>query len=187
MHVYLRDEQVRLRMERVDAEGLMPEDSELIPTAFFVDENQSPSFRAFLPPETLTALSEMLSEPVTLGVLAEEPGDETEEIRAMVGLAAPIDRQRLAEQLAAEDDPDEEGLEPWRESAGSGEDWRGEDASDDPEQPATAFLAFAPLVRLRRNFPHDFGEELADLLEMALAGSTRPANEARVDRLLEDL
>ena len=53
--------------------------------------------------------------------------------------------------------------------------------------PRTALLAFAPLVRLKRKFPHDFGEELADLLETALAGVTRPALEARVDRMLGDL
>ncbi len=45
-------------------------------------------------------------------------------------------------------------------------------------------LAFAPLVRLRRKFPDDFGEELADLLESALAGETRPSLEARVDEML---
>lgn len=184
MHVYLRDEQVRLRMERVDAEGLVPDDSELIPVAFFVEENIRPSFRAFLPEETLTALDEMLSEPVTLGVLAEEPEDESGEIRAMVGLAVPIDRERLAEQFLTDED---EEAEPWRDGAGSDEAWRGDSAADEPDHPATALLAFAPLVRLRRNFPDDFGEELADLLESALAGSTRPANEARIDRLLDEL
>ena len=48
-------------------------------------------------------------------------------------------------------------------------------------------LAFAPLVRLARRYPDDFGEELADLLESALAGATRPSLEARVDRMLGGL
>src|SRR5690606_18693811 len=122
------------------------------------------------------------------GVLAEEPENDDEEIRAMVGLAVPIDRQNLLDGLHA-DAEEEEPDEPWRASAGSSEAWRGEAASEshDPANPATAILAFAPLVRLKRQFPDDFGEELADLLESALAGSTRPASEARVDRFLEDL
>jgi hypothetical protein len=188
MHVFLRDEQVRLRMERVDAEGLLPDGSDLVAIAFFVDSNENPSFRALLPPDTLETLHEMLDVPVTLGVLAEEPENEDDEIRAMVGLAVPIDRQNLLEGLHA-DNEDEEPDEPWRASAGSTEAWRGDshDEPVDPANPATAILAFAPLVRLKRQFPDDFGEELADLLESALAGSTRPANEARVDRLLEDL
>lgn len=188
MHVYLRDEQVSLRMERVDAEGLVPEDSDLVPMAFFVDSNENPSFRALLPPDTLETLQEMLNVPVILGVLAEEPTDEGEEIRAMVGLAVPIDHQNLLDRPFGEDG-EEEADEPWRASAGSSEAWRGDEGPDldDPANPATAILAFAPLIRLKRQFPDDFGEELADLLESALAGSTRPASEARVDRLLEDL
>ena len=186
MHVYLRDEQVRLRMERVDADGLVPENSDLVPMAFYVDSNANPSFRALLPPDTLRTLDEMLNVPVTLGVLAEEPEDETQEIRAMVGLAVPIDRQNLLDQLSG--DGDDEPDEPWKASVGSSEAWRGDSPdSDDAADPATAILAFAPLVRLKRQFPDDFGEELADRLESALAGATRPASEARVDRLLEDL
>ncbi len=188
MHVYLRDEQVRLRMEQVDGEGLVPEGSDLVPMAFFVDSNENPSFRALLPTDTLGTLHEMLDEPVTLGVLAEEPEDENEEIRAMVGLAVPIDRQNLMGGNLGGDD-EEEADEPWRASAGSSEAWRGDadPESVDPANPATAILAFAPLIRLKRQFPDDFGEELADLLESALAGSTRPAGQARVDKLLDDL
>jgi hypothetical protein len=173
-------------MEQVDAEGLIPDDSELIPMAFFVEANLRPSFRAFLPMETLGALKEMLNEPVTLGVLAEEPEEEGDEVHAMVGLAVPIDRQRLIEQISG----DGEESEPWRSDAPSDDAWRG-DADDDTGidgvRPSTALLAFAPVVRLQRNFPDDFAAELADLLESALSGATRPANEARVDRFLGGL
>jgi hypothetical protein len=186
MHVYLRDEQVRLRMETVDGEGLVPDDSDLIPMAFYVDANTNPSFRALLPPDTLQTIQEMLSEPVTLGVLAEEPEDSSHEIRAMVGLAVPIDRQELIESA---DDEEEGEDEPWRASVGEPEAWRGDSAPDFDEagHPPTALLAFAPLVRIKRNFPDNFGEELADLLESALSGSTRSVLEARIDRLLGDL
>ncbi len=172
-------------METVDGEGLVPDDSDLIPMAFYVDTNVNPSFRALLPPDTIQTIQDMLSEPVTLGVLAEEPEDSAEEIRAMVGLAVPIDRQELIE--AADEDERED--EPWRASAGEPEAWRGESAPsfDEPTGAPTALLAFAPLVRIKRSFPDNFGEELADLLESALAGSTRPALEARIDRMLDDL
>jgi len=179
MHVYLRDEPVDLEMQEIDAEGLAPEGSELVPVAFRVRGNESPSFRALLPPETVGVLREALQEPVTLGMLAEEPEDPEAEIHAVVGLAVPVGE-------AQEMEEDESAGEPWRASAGSGEAWRGEEA-EEGEPPRTALLAFAPLVRLQRRFPLDFGEELADLLESALAGITRPALEARVDRMLGDL
>lgn len=183
MHVYLRDETVDLEMRMVDAEGLAPEGSDLLPVAFHVRGNEQPSFRALLPPDTVAVLQDALTEPVSLGVLAEEPEEEGAEIQAMVGLALPIDPEELAE--AAEG---EESSEPWKQNAPDPDAWRGEDgASGDGEPPRTALLAFAPLVRLNRRFPNDFGEELADLLEAALAGATRPALEARVDRMLGDL
>ncbi|MDR0787084.1 MAG: hypothetical protein LBG44_04365 [Gemmatimonadota bacterium] len=186
MHVYLKEDEVRLRMEQVDGEGLVPDDSDLLPMAFFAEENLRPSFRAFLSRETVNALQEMLNIPVLLGVLAEEPEQESDEVHAMVGLAVPVDRQQLAEQLNGEE---EEDTEPWRDGSGSDDAWRGDDEPGDPESdpPATALFTFAPLVRLKRVHPENFAEELADLLESALAGSTRPANEARVDRFLEGL
>jgi len=185
MHVYLRDELVALEIREVDPEGLLPEEADLIAVAFYADGNPNPSFRALLPPETLAILEEALQSPVQLGLLAEEP-DEGTEIQAMVGLSIPVDA--LPEGIGAEEgDDDEEGeeLEPWQASSGSSEAWRGEDA--EPEDgPRTVMLAFAPLVRLTRRFPEDFGEELADLLESALSGATKPALEARVDRMLGD-
>ena len=189
MHVYLRDEPVDLLMEEVEADGLVPEGSDLVAVSFHVRGNESPSFRSLLPPETVGVLREALQEPVTLGVLAEEPEDPEAEIRAMVGLAVPVGDGEAAE--GQEDEPEE----PWRASAGDPEAWRGGDewsaeeseAEVEGEMPRTALLAFAPLVRLQRKFPLDFGEELADLLEAALAGITRPALEARVDRMLGDL
>lgn len=183
MHVYLRDQQVTLRMEAVDPQGLVPSDSDLVPMAFFADSNQHPSFRALLPLDTVEVLREALDGPVTLGLLAEEPEETGEEIRAMVGLAVPLEDEQLPTA-----DPGE-AEEPWRESLGASEAWRGADAdeADDGGPARTALLAFAPLVRLKRRFPEDFGEELADLLESALSGSTKPALEARVDRLLDDL
>ena len=101
----------------------------------------------------------------------------------MVGLAVPIARSEL------EAEEEEAESEPWRASIGDSEAWRGEDSFDssEAEVPRTALLAFAPLVRLKRRFPHDFGEELADLLESALSGVTRPVLEARVENILEDL
>jgi hypothetical protein len=183
MHVFLRTEQVRLRMEKVDAQGIVPDGSDLIPMAFFAEENEQPSFRALLPADTLVVLREAFEEPVTLGVLAEEPIDPSEEIRAMVGLAVPVGDGDGG-------DEEEEDAEPWRASAGGSEAWRGDGSADGFEEepaPRTALLAFAPLVRIRRRFPEDFGEELADLLEAALSGVTRPALEARVDRLLDEI
>lgn len=184
MHVYLRDEQVRLRMEEVDGQGLVPAGSDLLPMAFFVDGNESPSFRALLPPETVEMLRDALDDMVTLGVLAEEPEGGDGEIRAMVGLAVPIEDGHLPGGGKEEGD-----AEPWRASAGVSEAWRGEDeaAGYTDGEARTALLAFAPLVRIRRRFPDDFGEELADLLESAISGATRPVLEARVDRLLDDL
>lgn len=181
MHVYLREQPVSLRMEAVDGQGLVPDGSELLPMAFFAEQNAQPSFRALLPLETVEVLRQALREPVTLGVLAEEPEDSGEEIHAMVGLAMPIPEGQMPEAESEED------AEPWRASAGSSEAWRGEDEEDefdDPAVPRTALLAFAPLVRLARRFPEDFADELADLLESALSGATRPALEARVDRML---
>ncbi len=183
MHVYLKEDHVLLRMEEVDGQGLVPEGAELVPMAFFVSGNRSPSFRALLPPDTVDVLRNALHEPVTLGVLAEEPEDDAEEIRAMVGLAVPIAKSEM------EGADDAEEAEPWRASVGDTEAWRGEDSFEagEPEVPRTALLAFAPLVRLKRRFPDDFGEELADLLETALTGVTKPVLEARVDSMLEDL
>lgn len=184
MHVYLRDEPVNLSMQLVDAEGLVPEGSELIPVAFYVHGNDQPSFRALLPPETLEVLQDALVEPVTLGVLAEEPEAPVTEVQAMVGLAIPI-----GDEDGEDDGGEEPAPEPWKASAGSPEAWRGAegDTGAAPEVPRTALLAFAPLVRLERRHPTDFGEELADLLEAALSGATRPVLQARVDRMLGDL
>ena len=184
MHVYLKEEQVRLRMEPVDAQGLVPDGADLVPMAFFAGANSNPSFRALLPPDTIDVLRNALHDPVTLGVLAEEPDDESSEIHAMVGLAVPISKEEIDEGQEGSND-----AEPWRASVGDSEAWRGEDdlPFEDVEVPRTALLAFAPLVRISRRYPEDFGEELADLLESALTGITRPALEARVDRMLEDL
>ena len=184
-------------MEEVDAEGLVPNADDLTPIAFYVSGNEHPSFRALLPTDTVEVLRDALEEPVTLGVLAEEPAEPGAEIHAMVGLAVPVSELEGEddedEDDEEDDDEEEEGetSEPWRSSVGDPDAWRGEPAPpatpDAGEPPKTALLAFAPLVRLRRKFPFDFGEELADLLEAALAGVTRPALEARVDRMLEDL
>src|SRR5690606_9144042 len=183
MHVYLRDEAVDLEMRLVDAEGLVPEGSDLVPVAFHVSGRAQPSFRALPQPGTVAGLRDALTEPVCLGVLAEEPEDADAEIQAMVGLALPINPGELGE-MAGE----EEESEPWKASAPDPDAWRGEDAALEAEEPPrTALLAFAPLVRLTRKFPHDFGEELADLLAAALSGATRPVLEARVDRMLGDL
>jgi hypothetical protein len=174
---------VDLEIREVDHEGLLPEEAELIPVAFYADGNERPSFRALLPPETLAILEEALQLPVQLGLLAEEPEEPSAEIHAMVGLSIPVDQ--LPEGISAEGEEEggeEEPLEPWQSSS-DGEAWRGDDAGDD-EAPRTVMLAFAPLVRLTRRFPDDFGEELADLLESALSGATKPSLEARVDRML---
>lgn len=182
MHVYLREEAVDLEMRMVDAGGLAPEGSDLMPVAFHVRGKEQPSFRALLPPETVEVLRDALAEPVSLGVIAEEPEDQGAEIQAMVGLAMPVDPGELGE-AGDQDGPGEA----WKSSAPHAEAWRGEGETGEGEPPRTALLAFAPLVRLNRRFPDDFGEELADLLEAALAGATRPALEARVDRMLGDL
>lgn len=195
MHVYLREEPVQLDMRQVDAEGMVPEGSELIPVAFFVHGNEHPSFRALLPPDTLEVLEEALGDPVILGVLAEEPTDAEGEVHAMVGLAIPVDPEDLEQEQGEAVGSAEASAEPWRASAGDPEAWRG--SADDDEDgevgedggvpSPTALLAFAPLIRLQRRFPSDFVEELADLLESALSGATRSAIEARVDRMLGDL
>ncbi len=185
MHVFLREEPVNLRMEAVDGQGLIPDGSDLLPMAFFAEQNPSPSFRALLPLETVEVLRQALRAPVTLGVLAEEPEDAGDEVHAMVGLAMPIPDGHLTD---VEMEGEEDDAEPWRASAGSSEAWRGDSYEDDFEDdgvtPRTALLAFAPLVRLARRFPEDFANELADLLESALSGATKPALEARVDRML---
>lgn len=178
MHVYLRDEPVELEMREVDAEGLAPDGDALVAVAFWVLGNERPSFRALLPPETIAVLATATEEPVRLGVLAEEPESPDAEIQAMVGLALPADAVARAEDEGEEGDDEE----PWRTS--DPDAWRGEDESE--EEDRTVLLAFAPLVRLDRRFPGSFGEELADLLESALSGDTRPALEARVDRMLDD-
>jgi hypothetical protein len=111
--------------------------------------------------------------------MAEEPEDQGAEIQAMVGLAVPLDQ--LPPEMAAEAAGEEEGSEPWQ-AGRSDESWRGEAESADA--PRTVMLAFAPLIRIKRRRPDDFGEELADLLESAIAGATRPSLEARVERML---
>jgi hypothetical protein len=189
MHVYLRDEPVRLFMREVDAEGLVSDEAGLIPMAFFAETNDTPSFRALLPPQTVSVLRSALQQPVQLGLLADEPEEDVTEVHAMVGISLLVDE--LPEEMRAEsedDEDDEEELEPWQSSAGNGEAWRGEaDDDDDDDEPHTVMLAFAPLVRLARRHPDDFAEELADLLESALAGATKPALEARVDQILGGL
>jgi hypothetical protein len=182
MHVYLRDDPVEMEMREVDAEGLVPEEAELVAVAFYVDGNERPSFRALLPPETLVVLAEAMQAPVQLGLLAEEPEDADAEIHAMVGLSVAVGDAMPGEE------PDAPAAEPWQSAdpdAWKADAWMGEGA--DEATPRTALLAFAPLVRLRRRFPDNFGDELADLLESALAGATKPNLEARVDRMLEDL
>ena len=183
MHVYLRDEPVELELREVDHEGLLPEEAELIPVAFYADGNDRPSFRALLPPETLAILEEALQTPVQLGLLAEEPEEATAEIHAMVGLSIPVDQLPEGISTDGEEEEHEHELEPWQSSPSS-EAWRGEDDAEPEQGPRTVMLAFAPLVRLARRFPDDFGEELADLLESALSGATKPSLEARVDRML---
>lgn len=179
MHVYLREAPVDLEMREVEPEGLIPDESELIPVAFFADENQAPSFRAFLPPETIMLLHQVIRGPVRLGLMAEEPEDAAAEIHAMVGLAIPLDQ--LPPEMAAEAEGEEEGAEPWQ-TGRSPESWRGE--AEEEDAPRTVMLAFAPLVRIQRRRPDDFAEELADLLESAIAGATKPSLEARVERML---
>jgi hypothetical protein len=182
MHVYLRDEPVDLEMREVEPEGLLADDAALIPVAFFADGNESPSFRAFLPPETIVILHQVIRGPVKLGLMAEEPEDPAQEIQAMVGLTIPI--EALPPGMAAEAEEAEHEPEPWQ-AGPTGESWRGDDVDDDDdERPRTVMLAFAPLVRIKRRHPADFSEELADLLESALSGATKPSLEARVERML---
>lgn len=182
MHVYIREQPVELEMREVDPEGLVPEGSELVAVAFFADRNAQPSFRALLPPETMAAIEEAIEGPVQLGLLAEEPEDPQQEIRAMVGISVPVSGSAPMEMLE-----EGEGAEPW--SSPDTEAWKGEGEEDEEEMavPRMALLAFAPLVRLRRRFPDSFAEELADLLDAALSGATRPSLQARVDQMLDDL
>jgi hypothetical protein len=130
-------------------------------------------------------------EPVTLGVLAEEPEDPSGEVHAMVGLAIPVDPEDLVREEPESVGSAEPGAEPWRACAVDPEAWRGtsddDEVDDEPVASPTALLAFAPLIRLQRRFPADFADELADLLESALSGATRSAIQARVDRMLGDL
>ncbi len=179
MHVYIREEPVELEMREVDPEGLVPEGSELVAVAFFADRNAQPSFRALLPPETMAVIEEAIEGPVQLGLLAEEPEDPQAEVRAMVGISVPVSGAAPLET--------EEDAEPWNRP--DAEAWRGEGTEEDEEGavPRMALLAFAPLLRLRRRFPDSFAEELADLLDAALAGATRPSLQARVDQMLNDL
>ena len=182
MHVYIREEPVELEMREVDAEGLASSDTELIPTAFFVAGNQRPSFRALLPTETLNLLRQTLREPVQLGLLAEEPEDPQSEVKAMVGISIPV--HSLPDGMVPEEMEEEDDDEPWKSSANY-DGWReGSDFGGDGDRDRTVLLAFAPLVRVVRRVPDDFGEELVDLLESAIAGATKPSLEARVDRML---
>lgn len=179
MFVYLREEPVRLEVRDIDADGLVPEDSELVAVAFFVDGNEQPSFRSLLPPETIATLEQATQAPVRLGLMAEESDSGNAELHAMVGMAIPV--------IGNVDEPDNApAAEPWKTT--DPDAWRGDTEGEGADKmPRLVLLTFAPLVRLSRKFPFDMGEELADLLESALAGSTRPALEARVDRMLGDL
>ncbi|MDB4951473.1 MAG: hypothetical protein JWM27_4122 [Gemmatimonadetes bacterium] len=186
MQVYLKEEPVALEMREVDAEGLVEDEAGLVPVAFFVTGNQKPSFRALLPPETLVMLEEATQKPVMLGLLAEEPEDPAGEVRAMVGLSLSPGDMPDTLVVEDEDDDDEDSSEPW--TSADADAWKSE-GDDDREEGGgrTVLLAFAPLVRLARKFPNDFSEELADLLESALAGDTKPNLQARIDRMLGDL
>ncbi|HEV2130546.1 MAG TPA: hypothetical protein VGR27_05565 [Longimicrobiaceae bacterium] len=181
MHVYIREQPVELEMREVDPEGLVPEGSELVAVAFFADSNEQPSFRALLPPETMAVIEEAIEGPVQLGLLAEEPEDPQEEIRAMVGISVPVSGSAPMEMVE-----EGEGAEPW--SSSDPDAWKAEEEDEEETAvPRMALLAFAPLVRLRRRFPESFAEELADLLDTALSGATRPSLQARVDQMLDDL
>ena len=182
MHVYIREEPVELEMREVDAEGLVPEDAELVPMAFFVDGNQRPSFRAMLPADTLALLRQTLREPVHLGLLAEEPEEPAAEVKAMVGISIPV--HALPDGMVPEEmEEEEEDPEPWRSSANY-DSWRGDSYAADGDTERTVLLAFAPLVRVTRRKPDDFAEELVDLLESAITGATLPSLEARVNKML---
>ena len=85
--------------------------------------------------------------------------------------------------MVAEAEEAEHELEPWQ-TGGGDEPWKEGDEDDDDDRPRTVMLAFAPLVRIKRRHPADFSEELADLLESALSGATKPSLEARVERML---
>lgn len=183
MHVYLRDEPVDLEMREVEPEGLLSDDSALIPVAFYADGNENPSFRAFLPPETIVILHQVIRGPVRLGLMAEEPEEPDKEIQAMVGLTIPVEALPPGMVAEADEAEHEHELEPWQ-TGGGAEPWKDGDAEDDDERPRTVMLAFAPLVRIKRRHPADFSEELADLLESALSGATKPSLEARVERML---
>ncbi len=180
MHVYLREETIELEIREVDPDGLVSEESELIPVAFYVVGNERPSFRALLPPETLAVLEEATLEPVRLGLLAEEPESVHEEVHAMVGITLTMEGDEEAEE---EEEAEAPSADPWSSNPDA---WKGEAEDEEPGE-RTVLLAFAPLVRLKRRFPGDFAEELADLLESALSGSTKPALEARVDQMLDGL
>jgi hypothetical protein len=185
MHVYLRDEPVDLEMREVEPEGLLDEDSPLIPVAFYADGNENASFRAFLPPETIVILHQVIRGPVRLGLMAEEPEDPAQEIQAMVGLTVPIEHLPPGMAAEVEEDDEAEDTEPWKGSGPALDAWRGDGSAEgDEDRPRTIMLAFAPLVRIKRRHPDDFSEELADLLESALAGATKPSLEARVERML---
>ena len=184
MHVYIREEPVALEMREVDTEGMVSEDGRLVAIAFFADGNERPSFRALLPPETLTILRQAIRTPVQLGLLAEEPDDPESEIQAMVGISIPATNLPDGVVLSDDEDEDEDDdddAEPWRSSANY-DGWRG-DSWEPEDTERTVLLAFAPLVRVTRRYA-DFGEELVDLLESALSGATKPSLEARVDKML---
>ncbi|HEX7240814.1 MAG TPA: hypothetical protein VF263_11145 [Longimicrobiaceae bacterium] len=186
MHVYLKEEPVEIEMREVEADGIVAEDSDLIPVAFYVVGNERPSFRAILPPSTVAVLEEATLEPVRLGLLAEEPEDPSHEIQAMVGLSVSMHGNPEGEEEEGAEE-DRGPVEPWSTHPDA---WKGDADEEGVEEEGgerTVLLAFAPLVRLRRKFPHDFAEELADLLESALAGDTRPSLEARVDHMLGDI
>ena len=180
MHVYLREEPVDLQMREVNAEGLAPDEAGLVPMAFYVAGNAVPSFRALLPPETVLVLQEAVRIPVHLGLLAEEPEEEGAEVRAMVGLTLPADA--MPGGVEEEEEEDEDAGDPWSADPDAWKSDEEEEAGDGRAR--TVLLAFAPLVRIARKYPNDFSHELADLLESALAGHTRPSLEARVDRML---
>lgn len=181
MHVYIREEPVELVMREVDAEGLVPTDAELVPMAFYVDGNQRPSFRAMLPSETLNLLRRTLNAPVQLGLLAEEPEDPSAEVKAMVGISIPV--HSLPDGMVPEEMEEEDDDEPWKTSANY-DGWRGAGDDEDDDADRTVLLAFAPLIRISRRRPDDFGEELVDLLESAISGATLPSLEARVNKML---
>ena len=181
MHVYLRDEPVDLEMREVEPEGLLTDDSALIPVAFYADGNENPSFRAFLPPETIVILHQVIRGPVRLGLMAEEPDEPDKEIQAMVGVTIPV--EALPPGMVAEAEEPEQELEPWQ-TGGTPESWKGDDSEEDDDSPRTVMLALAQLVRIKRRHPDDFAEELSDMLESAIAGATKPSLEARVERML---